>query len=415
MKILVINCGSSSIKFQLIDVQQPLIQEYLLAKGIVERIGQGDAVASCVSAKGRSFSVEKEIADHCSALLIVFDFLVQSGAVEDCREIEGVGHRFVHGGEYFKDSVLISEQVERTVEACAHLAPLHNPHNLSGYRAIRKLLPNLPQVAVFDAAFHSTLPPKAYLYAVPYEYYEKDKVRRYGFHGTSHRFVSERFAQIHRAGAESFKLITCHLGNGCSLCAIDGRRSIDTSMGFTPVDGLIMGTRSGEIDPGIVFYLMRRRGYSPEQLEDIFNRKSGLYALSEGSNDMRDLLARRAAGDERARLAIDMFCYRARKYIGAYMAALCGADAIVFTGGIGENAYQIRAEICSGLDWLGIVLDSQRNQRTLGIEGEISAEVSRTKVWVIPTNEELLIARDTVSCILKNRSLSRAEDGYGSV
>ncbi len=409
MKVLVVNCGSSSIKFQLIDIRRIEAQEYLLAKGMVERIGEKNSAASCTAPGGASLRLEREIADHRSALLIVFGFLTECGAIEDRAEIEGVGHRVVHGGEHFKESVVVNEAVERAIEACSGLAPLHNRHNLSGYRAARELLPGVPQVAVFDTAFHSTLPPRAYLYAIPYEYYEKDKVRRYGFHGTSHRFVSRRLAQIHRTTPESWKLITCHLGNGCSLCAIAGGRSVDTSMGFTPVDGLMMGTRSGEIDPGIVFYLMGRRGYSPEQLEEILNRESGLYGISEGSNDMRDLLSRRDAGDERARLAVDMFCYRARKYLGAYLAALCGADAIIFTGGIGENAFQVRAEICAGLDSLGVILDAERNQQTLGIEGEISAAGSRTTVWVIPTNEELLIARDTVRCILKKGAF--APDG----
>jgi acetate kinase len=400
MKILVINCGSSSLKFQLTDISQIEVHETLLAKGLVERIGKNNSAVSCTNSLGGSVHLGKSIPDHRAAVEAVFDFLLGSGVLRSRAEIEGAGHRVVHGGEHFRESVPINADVERAIEACSVMAPLHNPHNLSGYRAVRDLLPGVPQVAVFDTAFHSTIPPRAYLYAIPYEYYEKDRVRRFGFHGTSHRFVTNRFAQIKHTSTRSWKLITCHLGNGCSVCAVDRGRSIDTSMGFTPVEGLIMGTRSGDVDPGAVLYLMELHHWTPERLDDVLNEQSGLYGISGTSNDMRDLLQKRHAGDDRARLAIRMFCYRARKYVASYVAALRGADALIFTGGIGENAFQIRAEICSGLRSLGVILDVELNKSTLGIEGEISAAESQIKVWVIPTNEELLIARDTVRCIL---------------
>jgi acetate kinase len=401
MKILVINCGSSSLKFQLLDIDRIEIHESMLAKGLVERIGKPNAAASFMSETGKSLHREIQIYDHRAAMEAAFEFLLGSGALESLSEIAGVGHRIVHGGEHFRQSVPIDAEVEQAIEECSVVAPLHNPHNLSGYRAARDLLPSVPHVAVFDTAFHATLPPKAYLYAVPYEYYKKDHVRRYGFHGTSHRYVSQRFAQMQGISLLSLKLITCHLGNGCSLCAIDSGQSVDTSMGFTPVEGLVMGTRSGDIDPGAVLYLQSRHQCSPEQFEDILNQQSGLYGISGTSNDMRDLLKRRGAGDSRAKLAVEMFCYRIQKYLGAYMAALGGVHCIIFTGGIGENAFQIRAEICNGLRSLGVLLDVEKNRSGLGVEKEISAAGSPIKVWVIPTNEELLIARDTVRCILR--------------
>jgi acetate kinase len=400
MNILVINCGSSSLKFQLIDIRLVGEQEQLLAKGLIERIGEPDSIVGFRAGNGNSVQRRMRIPDHRAAMDAAFELLQESGAIQSREEIAGVGHRMVHGGEDFRESVPIDAGVERAIEECSRLAPLHNPPNLSGYRAARDLLPSVVQVAVFDTAFHASLSEKAYLYAVPYEYYRKDKIRRYGFHGTSHRFVSERFNQIHGSATRLWKLITCHLGNGCSLCAIEGGRSVDTSMGFTPVEGLIMGTRSGDLDPGVVLYLMNKLQCSPRRLEDILNRESGLQGVSGVSNDMRDLIEKRESGDRRARLAVDMFCYRVRKYLGAYMAALGGAHAIIFTGGIGENAFKIRAEICDGLQSLGVGLDPDKNRATIGDEGEISAADSLIKVWVIPTNEELLIARDTARCIL---------------
>ena len=400
MKILVINCGSSSLRFQLIDITEIEAQEELLAKGLVENIGKPDSWFHCTFKAGDPVNLKKEIPDHKAAVEAAFDFLLSSGVLQSKAEIEGVGHRVVHGGEHFRESVRIDPDVEKAIQECSELAPLHNPHNLAGYRAVRALLPGIPEVAVFDTSFHHTIPPKAYVYAIPYEYFEKDRVRRYGFHGTSHRYVSRRFAQIHRTAPRAWKLITCHLGNGCSVCAVVRGRSLDTSMGFTPVEGLIMGTRSGDLDLGVVLYLIHHYRFDREELEEMLNQNSGLLGISGISNDMRDLLRQRKAGDKRAQLAVNMFCYRVRKYLGAYLAALHGAHSMVFTGGIGENSPEIRAQICSGLKNLGVVLDSNLNRSTLGVEGEISTSQSPTKIWVIPTNEELLIARDTARCIL---------------
>lgn len=399
MKVLVINCGSSSLRFQLLDIRRIETEEKLLVRGLIQRIGEAGSSASCTTADGRSFNFEKNVPDHKRAIEELFNLLLKSGTLRSAAEIEGIGHRMVHGGEHFRDSALIDAAVENAIEECCELAPLHNPHNLNGYRAARELLPEVPQVAVFDTAFHATLPERAYLYAIPYETYKKDKVRRFGFHGTSHRFVSERFNQIQNDPKRSWKIITCHLGNGCSITAVDGGKSVDTSMGFTPMEGLVMGTRPGDVDPGALLYLLNRFGSDIAKLDTLLNKQSGLLGLSGSSNDMRDLLQKRKEGDRRAGLAVEIFCYRVRKYIGSYMAALGGADAVVFTGGIGENADEVRAETCQGLQSLGVILDSDKNLETRGAEEEISAAGSPCKVWVIPTNEELLIARDTVRCI----------------
>jgi acetate kinase len=401
MKVLVINCGSSSLRFQLLDIRRTEEDEKMLVRGLIQRIGEEGSSANCTTANGRSFNLEENVPDHKRAIEEVFNLLLKSRTLRSADEIDGIGHRMVHGGEHFRESALITADVENAIEECCELAPLHNPHNLNGYRAAREILPGAPQVAVFDTAFHSTLPEKAYLYAIPYETYKKDKVRRFGFHGTSHRFVSERFAHIQNDPQRSWKIITCHLGNGCSMSAIDGGKSIDTSMGFTPIEGLVMGTRPGDVDPGALLYLLNRFESDVAKLDDMLNKQSGLLGLSGSSNDMRDLLQKRGEGDRRAGLAVDIFCYRARKYIGSYMAALGGADAVIFTGGIGENAVEIRAEICGGLDRLGVVLDPEKNRAIRGTEAEISVPSSPCKVWVIPTNEELLIARDTVRCIQK--------------
>ncbi len=399
MNILVINCGSSSLKFQLIDIRRIGSQEKLLAKGLIERIGEQDSIVNFRAGDGESLQRRMQVLDHRAAMDAAFDLLQESGAIKSRDEIAGVGHRMVHGGENFRRSVPINAEVESAIEECSQLAPLHNPPNLSGYRAARDLLPSVTQVAVFDTAFHATLPEKAYLYAVPYEYYKKNKIRRYGFHGTSHRFVAERFAEIHGSGPQPWKLITCHLGNGCSLCAVEGGRSVDTSMGFTPLEGLMMGTRCGDLDPGVLLYMTNMLHCSAQRLEDILNRESGLQGVSGISNDMRDLIEKSEAGNRMANLAVEMFCYRVRKYLGAYMAALDGAHAIIFTGGIGENASKIRAEICQGLHSLGVIIDAEKNRAMVGMEGEVSSAESPVKVWVIPTNEELLIARDTARCI----------------
>jgi len=371
MKILVLNAGSSSLKYHLFEVSPETIatdSEQVLAHGQVERVSS---------------------AAH--ALPRIFEQI-------DRVKIEAVGHRVVHGGDRFHESVLFDPQVEKVIEDLSIMAPLHIPHNLEAYRAVREHLPDVPQVAVFDTAFHHTLPPRAYVYGLPYEYLAEKKIRRYGFHGTSHRYVSWRFARLHGKQRADYRMITCHLGNGCSVCAIDHGHSIDTSMGFTPLEGLIMGTRSGDVDAGAVMYLIRHEGMDPRVLADVLNNASGLKGISGVSNDMRDVLRAANAGNERAALAVEAFCYRVRKYIGTYLAAMNGADALIFTGGIGENAFEIRARICEGLTNLGIGIDPARNEIPSRYPREIGS--SKIPVWVVPTDEELLIARDTLRCIL---------------
>lgn len=430
MKILVLNCGSSSLKFQLIETTAQLItsnQDRLLSHGSIEKIGSGDSIVA-FSAHGETpAKSSRPILTHKDAIQTAFECMgAAPGLVSDLKEIEGVGHRIVHGGEYFKQSVVIDDDVVRRIESLIELAPLHNPHNLKGYYASKALLPHAAQVAVFDTAFHQTLPPKAYLYGLPYLYYTRDKIRRYGFHGTSHRYVSYRFAQIHNTTRDAYKLITCHLGNGCSVCAIDRGKSVDTSMGFTPLEGLLMGTRPGDLDAGAVLYLVGRAEMGLHEVDVVLNKNSGMYGISGVSNDMRELEVEAAKGNSRAQMAIDVFCYRVVKYIGAYFAAMNGADALIFAGGIGENAPAIRGQICASLGALGIRLDAKKNDAAVGKEMDISAEATTTsgvstndaaavpasaqessnsatptRVWVIPTNEELLIARDTLRCILK--------------
>jgi len=372
MKILVLNAGSSSLKFNLFEVTPETIEENserVLAKGEAERVaGMADALQS----------VFRQI---------------------DIASVDAVGHRIVHGGDRFHESVIIDDEVEKEIDDLSVLAPLHNPHNLEAYRAARAHLPKVPQVAVFDTAFHHTLPPRAYVYGLPYEYLTEKQIRRYGFHGISHRYVSWRFAQLHGKKRSDYRMITCHLGNGCSVCAIDQGQSIDTSMGFTPLEGLIMGTRSGDVDAGAVLHLITHECEDPGQLLRILNGASGLKGISGISNDMRDLLREESAGSARAELAIDAFCYRVRKYIGMYLAAMNGADALIFTGGIGENAAAIRGRICEGLGNLGIALDPALNESGSREPREIGG--SKIPVWVVPTDEELLIARDTLRCILK--------------
>jgi acetate kinase len=404
MRILVLNSGSSSVKFQLIETSPEQIAastDRMIARGSIERIGSSEALVKYTSPCKGNENFAKPIADHKQAIETAFQSLTgEHGVIGSPDEIEAVGHRMVHGGEHFTVPAVIDEEVVRRIEQCFDLAPLHNPHNVKGYLAAKQFLPNASHVAVFDTSFHHTMPPKAFLYGIPYTHYKKDKVRRYGFHGVSHRYVSYRFSQLHGTTRDHFKLITCHLGNGCSMCAIDHGRSVDTSMGFTPLEGLIMGTRSGSIDPGVLFYLIGKSDMSIADLEVMLNRHSGLYGLSGVSNDMRDLLEEADRGNVRAQLAVDVFCYHVRKYFGSYLATLNGADAIIFTGGIGENSHVIRARVCDQLDGLGISVDWHKNEAVVnGQEGEISTEESRIKVWVIPTNEELVIARDTVRCI----------------
>jgi acetate kinase len=325
--------------------------------------------------------------------------LKECGVIADVAQVQAVGHRVVHGGEQFSQSVIIDEEVAKAIQQCSELAPLHNPHNLRGYYVARKVMPQVPQVAVFDTAFHQSLPSRAYLYGIPYTYYRRYKIRRYGFHGTSHRYVAFRYRQLFGKGREDINLITCHLGNGCSMTAIEKGKSIDTTMGFTPLEGLVMGTRSGDLDPAVILYLMSKDELTLHDVTTLLNKFSGLYGLSGESNDMRELMAASAKGDDQAKIAIDVFCYRIRRYIGAYTAAMGHVDALIFTGGIGENAPLVREKACERLGEMGFLVDPARNQSLVGKEGEISADSSRARVMVIPTNEELLIARDTFRCV----------------
>jgi acetate kinase len=405
MKILVLNSGSSSLKFQLIETSPEQIetnQDRLLVRGTIEKIGTEEAIVSLVVPDKRKTRSSREILEHKEAIRAALEELVEGAdaLIGSPEEIEGVGHRIVHGGEQFGHSTLMTNEVVEQIEDSIQLAPLHNPANLKGYYAAREMLPGSQHVAVFDTSFHHTLPPHAYIYGLPYILYARHKIRRYGFHGTSHRYVSYRLAQIHGAKRDAFKMITCHLGNGCSVCAIDHGKSVDTSMGFTPLEGLVMGTRAGDVDVAAVLHVMAREELSLHEVNSLLNKHSGLYGISGISNDMKTLLEESAQGNARAKLAVDVFCYRVKKYLGAYWAALNGADAVIFTGGIGENAPAIREQICSSLDSLGITIDPEKNQAAVGKEMEISTDGGRCRIWVIPTNEELLLARDTLRCIL---------------
>jgi acetate kinase len=402
MKILVLNCGSSSIKFQLIETDVEMIQanaDRCIAKGSVEKIGTDEAVLHLAVPPNPAQSVTEEMLDHQTALTRAIQALKEAKALGDISQIEAVGHRVVHGGERFSASVMIDDEVEKAIQQCSELAPLHNPHNLRGYLVARKVLPQVPQVAVFDTAFHQTMPTKAYLYGLPYTYYRRYRIRRYGFHSPSHRYVAFRCREILGKGKDEANLITAHLGNGCSITAIEKGKSIDTSMGFTPLEGLIMGTRCGDIDPAIILYLMSKDELSLHDMSTLLNRFSGLYGISADSNDMRELIAAAAKGDKQADVAIEVFCYRLRKYIGAYTAALGHVDGLVFTGGIGENAPLVREKACQGLAELGYEIDLARNKEAVGKASEISTHASRIRIFVIPTNEELLIARDTFRVI----------------
>ena len=402
MRILVLNAGSSSLKFQLIDTDGSAIAESRdrrLARGAVERIG-GQAIVTLQAGTEPPAKSTAPLRDHAAAVEHVISWLTHADSgveIDSVGQIEAVGHRVVHGGERFTHSTRIDDTVRRELEDLIELAPLHNPHNLRGIAAARAALgPGVPQVAIFDTAFHHSLPDVAYLYAIPYQLYRRHRVRRYGFHGTSHRYVAYRYRQLTGRTREATKIITLHLGNGASACAIDGGSSIDTSMGFTPLEGLVMGTRSGDIDPAILDFVSGKEGLTLHELDSMLNKQSGLLGLSGLTADMRELLAEEAEHDDRrARLAIEMFCYRVKKYLGAYLAAMNGADAIVFAGGIGENSPDVRARICAGLDWLGIAVDPAKNATITGAEGRIDRDGSRLELWVIPTDEELLIARDT--------------------
>jgi len=402
MHILVLNVGSSSVKFQLIGTDGQAIaaaKDRRLAGGQIERIG-GEAIVSLAATDQRPTKSAVPIRDHASAVEHIIKWLTsqESGVpISSVAEIEAVGHRVVHGGERFTRSTKVDDDVWRELEELIELAPLHNPHNLRGITAARAVLgPGVPQVAVFDTAFHHSLPETAFVYAVPYQLYRRYRVRRYGFHGTSHRYIAYRYRQLTEKAREATKIITLHLGNGASACAIVGGTSVDTSMGFTPLEGLVMGTRSGDLDPAILDFVSAKEGLSLREVDSLLNKQSGLLGISGLTADMRELLAEEAEhGDRRARLAVDVFCYRVKKYIGAYLAAMNGADAIVFAGGIGENSPEVRARICAGLQWLGIEIDAARNGAIVGTEGQIDREGSRVNIWVIPTDEELLIARDT--------------------
>ena len=408
MNVLVLNCGSSSVKFQLIATDLERIEQDAdkrLAHGLIERIGGAGIVTFTAEDKPPQRSAEP-VRDTRAAVEMILRWAVseESGVEEigSVADIHAVGHRVVHGGEQFTKSVLINDEVLRGIEDCIELAPLHNPANIQGILAARSALGvAAPQVAVFDTAFHQTLPEHAFLYALPYQLYRRHRIRRYGFHGTSHRYVAYRYRKLRRIAREETNIITLHLGNGCSIAAIKNGDSIDTSMGFTPLEGLVMGTRSGDLDASIVDFITAKEGLSTREVESLLNKQSGVLGISGLTDDMRELLAEaHEHNDRRARLAIEIFCYRARKYIGSYLAAMNGAEAIVFTGGIGENAAEIRERICSDLGWLGIALDEELNAKHgAGKDGQISTETSRISVFVIPTNEELLIARDTVRVV----------------
>lgn len=399
MLVLVVNAGSSSLKYQLIDMSN----EQVLARGIAERIGGKNASLTHETTGKEKTRIRADIPDHTVAMRLVSDALTdeETGAIRDVSEIAAIGHRVVHGGESFSDSVLIDQKVLETVVRLSELAPLHNPPNLMGIEAAMMLRPDAPHVAVFDTAFHQTIPRKAYMYALPYDLYADLGIRRYGFHGTSHKYVASRAAKmLEKRGIprDQQKVITCHIGNGVSFTAVKGGRSVDTSMGLTPVEGLMMGTRCGDIDPAIIPYLEKEKGYTADEIDNLINKKSGLLGVSGISNDMRDIESNAAAGHERAQLALDIFCYRARKYIGAYAAAMGGLDAIVFTAGIGEHSPRVRAMICDGLEFLGVKIDPGKNEDCKG-ECDISAGDDGVRIYVIPTNEELAIARETVRVV----------------
>lgn len=392
MKILVINAGSSSLKYQLIDMDNKSV----LAKGLCERIGidGSNLQHTCVLKGLDKVKIEKPMKDHGDAIQMVIDELVDEkyGVISSMDEIGAVGHRVVHGAEEFTDSTIITEAVMKALEKCTPLAPLHNPPNIIGIEACRKIMPNTPMVGVFDTAFHQTMPPKAFMYALPYEYYENDKIRKYGFHGTSHKYVAGEAVKVLGKDAKDLKIITCHLGNGSSISAVDCGKCVDTSMGFTPLDGVPMGTRTGSMDPAVMTYLMNK-GMTSKEIDNLVNKESGVAGISGVSSDFRDLTAAADSGNKRARLALDMFAYQVKKYIGAYAAAMGGVDAVVFTAGVGENDDVTRKEIVSGLEFMGIKIDDKKNSTRGTVD--ISADDATVKTLVIPTDEEMMIAIDT--------------------
>ena len=396
MNILVINCGSSSLKFQLIDSET----EKCIAKGLCERIGIEGSQITYQPAGGEKEVTVSPMPTHTQAIQMVLDALTnkKSGVIASLAEVGAVGHRVVHGGEKFTSSTVITDEAMKAIEECNDLAPLHNPANLIGIRACQELMPGVPMVAVFDTAFHQTMPDVAYTYGIPYEYYEKYKVRRYGFHGTSHSYVSKRTAEIVGKPYDQMKIIVCHLGNGASISAVNCGKSVDTSMGLTPLEGLVMGTRSGDLDPAIIDFVGKKEGLSLDEMNEVLNKKSGMLGISGVSSDGRDLEAAAETGNKRAQLALDVFDYRVIKYIGAYAAAMNGVDAIAFTAGIGENNIKMRKDVCSSLTYLGVKLDEEKNN-VRGEERIISADDSKVQVLLVPTNEELAIARETLALV----------------
>lgn len=397
MKILVLNCGSSSIKYALYDMDTKTV----MTSGGAERVGLDGAFVKVKLANGEKRKVMHDIPEHTEGVKFIFSLLVdpEIGVIKDLKEIDAVGHRTVHGGEKFNKSVLLTEEVLKVYEECNDLAPLHNPANLKGIRAVQELMPEMPQVGVFDTAFHQTMPKEAFMYALPYDLYEKYGVRRYGFHGTSHRYVSQRVCEFLGVKPEGKKIITCHIGNGASIAAVKDGKCVDTSMGLTPLEGLIMGTRSGDVDGGALTFIEKKLGLDADGLSDLLNKKSGMLGITGISSDMREIEEAYENGNERAKLAFDMYFYRIRKYIGAYAAAMDGCDIIVFTAGVGENQPSLREEVCKKLTYLGVEIDVEKNKNLRGKEALISTPESKVAVCVIPTDEELMIASDTMALL----------------
>lgn len=397
MKILVLNCGSSSIKYALYDMDTKTV----MTSGGAERVGLDGAFVKVKLANGEKKKVMHDIPEHTEGVKFIFSLLVdpEIGVIKDLKEIDAVGHRTVHGGEKFNKSVRLTEEVLKVYEECNDLAPLHNPANLKGIRAVQELMPEMPQVGVFDTAFHQTMPKEAFMYALPYDLYEKYGVRRYGFHGTSHRYVSQRVCEFLGVKPEGKKIITCHIGNGASIAAVKDGKCVDTSMGLTPLEGLIMGTRSGDVDGGALTFIEKKLGLDADGLSDLLNKKSGMLGITGVSSDMREIEEAYENGNERAKLAFDMYFYRIRKYIGAYAAAMDGCDIIVFTAGVGENQPSLREEVCKKLTYLGVEIDVEKNKNLRGKEALISTPESKVAVCVIPTDEELMIASDTMALL----------------
>lgn len=397
MKILVLNCGSSSIKYKLYNMDD----ESVMAAGGIERVGMPESFNKVTLPNGEKKKLMRDIPEHTAGVKFIFECLTdpEIGAIKDLKEIDAVGHRLVHGGEKFATSVLITDDVIRQVEECSDLAPLHNPANLKGVAAVSQLMPGLPQVGVFDTAFHQTMPDYAYMYAIPYELYSRYGVRRYGFHGTSHRYVSERVCKYLGVRKEDKRIITCHIGNGGSLAAVKYGKCVDTSMGLTPLEGLMMGTRSGDIDGGAITYIAEKEGLDANGISTLLNKKSGMLGITGLSSDMRDVFNAATSGNEKARLALDMYFYRIKKYIGAYAAAMGGVDIIVFTAGVGENQSDMREVVCRDMEWMGIKLDNEKNATIHGEEAVLSTPASKVTIVCIPTDEELMIAQDTLGIV----------------